>query len=155
MSMERLRREAFKGMLRSELWDELLMIVVAGIIKKGGKILLAQRKDDCPMEPGKWEFPGGKVEKGETPEKALEREIREELGLGIRVGKLFAVSDIVKKGETITLRAYLADWISGEAKALDCKDFRWVGVAELVGFDLAEADIPIAEKLAVIASKPI
>ena len=131
------------------------MLVVAGIIRKGERILLAQRKDDCPREPGKWEFPGGKVERGESPEKALEREMMEELGIKIKAGKLFATNPIEKGGVRITLQAYLAGWVSGEAKALDCKDFRWVKADELKDFGFAEADLPIVERLHVNGLPPI
>ncbi|MFH0737344.1 MAG: (deoxy)nucleoside triphosphate pyrophosphohydrolase [Candidatus Micrarchaeota archaeon] len=130
------------------------MFVVAGIIRKGERILLAQRKDDCPREPGRWEFPGGKVEEGESPQEALDREIMEELGVRITVGKLFATSLLEKCGVAIKLDAYLAEWASGEAKALDCRDFRWVAADELRGFDFAEADLPIVAKL-LNGSKPI
>ncbi len=124
------------------------LLVVAGIIRKDGRILIAQRKEDCRREPCKWEFPGGKVEDGESPEKALGREIMEELGIAIRVvGAPYTETRIESGGITIRLVAYLADWAGGEPKAIDCKDFRWVGIGELRSFEWAAADLPIVERL--------
>ncbi|MCI0504020.1 (deoxy)nucleoside triphosphate pyrophosphohydrolase [Candidatus Micrarchaeota archaeon] len=124
------------------------VLVVAGVIRKGDMLLIAQRKDDCKREPGKWEFPGGKAEAGETPQKALAREIMEELGVRIEAGKrVFCVSHAEGRGIRIRLQAYLADWRDGEPKALDVKDFRWVRIAELDGYDWARADLPIVRKL--------
>lgn len=124
------------------------VLVVAGVIRKGGRILIAQRKDDCKREPGKWEFPGGKVEEGEKPQEALEREIMEELGIRIRAGsKLLCEICSEKKGMRIRLQAYPAEWVGGEPKALECKDFRWIGMDEMGGFEWSEADLPIIDRL--------
>ncbi len=122
------------------------VLVVAGIIEKGGKILVAQRKEDCAREALKWEFPGGKVEYGEAPQDSLKREIREELGMEIEVGEPFAASSAVSGGMHIVLLAFRAR-TGGEPEAIDVKDWRWAAVGELGGFDWAEADIPIVRKL--------
>ena len=121
--------------------------VVAGVISRGGKILIAQRKDSCPREPGKWEFPGGRIEEGETPQEALVREIREELGADIEVGGELCETFAESGGVRIAMRTFRATWVKGEPRAIDCKDFRWVRPDELRSFDWAQADIPIARKL--------
>ncbi len=121
--------------------------VVAAIIRKGGLFLIAQRMDSATREAGKWEFPGGKVEQGEEPRDALAREIMEELGIVISVGPEFAESGAEGKGMRIRLVAYLADWVSGEPKAIEVKGFRYVAREELPGFEWAEADKPIVRKL--------
>lgn len=130
------------------------MQVVAGIITKDGRVLLAQRKDDCKREAGKWEFPGGKIEKGETPEEALRREIMEELGVNIEVGSEFCRSTASKKGARIDMRTFFARHVSGEPKAIDCKAFRWADIRELDGLDWAAADIPVVKKLLALGKLP-
>ncbi len=122
--------------------------VVAAIITKGGKVLIAQRKPGCAREPLKWEFPGGKVEEGETPQQALAREIMEELGVRIEVGEPFSVTSAFGGGMHIVLIAFMARLRGGEPKAIDVNDWRWVRRSELAGYDWAHADRPIASKLA-------
>ncbi len=122
----------------------------AGIIRKGKKILIAQRKKDSWMEPNKWEFPGGRVETGETYEECLLREIREELGIGICIDRLFMTTThtYVRNGEPfpVTLWVFLADWKDGDVQLLDCQDARWVDPKDLPQYDVAAADIVIVKK---------
>jgi 8-oxo-dGTP diphosphatase len=124
------------------------LLVVAAIIKKDGKYLIAQRKDDSESAPGKWEFPGGKVESGEDPKDALIREIKEELGISIGNLRIFeATSSVNSPGSRhphIIIISYLADWVGGEIKLLECKDARMVAQEELGSYDLIEADGEIA-----------
>ncbi|MFN7991520.1 MAG: (deoxy)nucleoside triphosphate pyrophosphohydrolase [Candidatus Micrarchaeia archaeon] len=127
--------------------DAVKMLVVAGIIFRDGRVLVAERKDDCVREPGRWEFPGGKVEVGESREEALKREIREELGMEISLGRRFAGSSVSYRDSWVRLEAYICRWESGEPRAIDVKDFRWAGKEDLAGFDWARADLPIAGRL--------
>ena len=120
-----------------------MLQVAAGVILRGGRVLIAQRKDDCSHEPGKWEFPGGKIEPGETPQECLRREIAEELGIDIEVGKPFCVSE----GEGVALHVFLARPTHGEPEALDVKDWRWAGQRELPDFSWAKADIAVMKRL--------
>ena len=118
--------------------------VTAGIIEKDGKILIAKRKRGKSAD-AKWEFPGGKVEKGETHEECLKREILEELNVEIQVGK-FAGSSCFNNGEkNINLIAYYAEYVSGEIKLTDHEDYRWVLPCELVKYDFLEADLKFVE----------
>jgi 8-oxo-dGTP diphosphatase len=99
---------------------------------------------------GKWEFPGGKLEPGEGPEQCLAREIREELGLAVRVEDIFAA--VYHRYETgpILLLAYTCSLPEGwrpEADPAPSGAVRWVSAEELGRLDLAPADVPIAEKL--------
>ena len=99
--------------------------VTAAIIINDGKILIAQRAEDQKLA-GKWEFPGGKVEFGETPEECLKREIKEELGIKIEVDKFFAESIYQYNIGTIKLLAYKARWIDGEYKLTAHTQIKWV-----------------------------
>ncbi|HEX3015899.1 MAG TPA: NUDIX domain-containing protein, partial [Desulfobacteria bacterium] len=93
------------------------------------------------------EFPGGKLIPGETPAQCLIREIREELAMSIGVSGVFeVVSHCYQPGVQILLLAYLCEHLSGEGATLDCQAFRWVRPAELLDYDLAEADWSIRAK---------
>jgi len=129
-----------------------ITLVTCGIIWKGRRFLLAQRKPDSTLEALKWEFPGGKIEFTEDPPQALRREIREELGCEINVGEIFCVSSHTYlkpdgKGKHIMMLAYDCAHRRGEAESLDVNDFRWVTVEELDDFDLAAADHVIRDRL--------
>lgn len=126
------------------------IICSAAIIRRDGKILIAQRKPDSRLEPLKWEFPGGKIEFSEDPKECLVREIREEMGFDIAVGDIFDVvsHNYRKDGEThhVLLLCYLCDYVGGTPRPLDCHDIRWVKGEEIAGFDFAAADVPVVKK---------
>ena len=127
------------------------IICTSGIIRKDGRILIAQRLPDSKLEALKWEFPGGKIEFTEDPKDCLVREIKEEMDFEVRVGSIFEVSshNYEKDSEIyhILLLCYLCDYVSGEPRTLDCNDIKWVRKEELRDYDFAAADIPIIEKL--------
>ena len=120
--------------------------VTAAIIIDNGKVLIAQRGEKQRLA-GKWEFPGGKVESGETLEECLLREIREELGIEIEVDSFFGESIYQYDIGTIRLLAYKARWVAGEFKLTEHSQIKWVGPDELGIFDFAPADIPLVKKL--------
>lgn len=122
------------------------IVVTAAIINKGNKYLIAQRKKGAHQEM-LWEFPGGKVEPGESPEHCLAREIEEELRLKIKVGNIYQVVSYNYVDRHVILLCYLCEAIDGEPETVDCEDFRWVMPGEMTSFNFAPADIPVVEKL--------
>ena len=120
--------------------------VTAAVIKSDGKILIAKRKKSLCGKPA-WEFPGGKIEKNESRERCLKREIFEELNLNINVGKLIAESQHKLSDKIIYLSAFDCEIISGEIKSFDHEEIIFVQPEELLNYDLMPADIPIAKKI--------
>lgn len=123
-----------------------ITVVTAAVVMDGGRVLLAQRKADA-NEALKWEFPGGKLEPGETPEECLVREIKEELAMDIKVEDIYEIVSHRYGERSILLLAYLCRRKGGDPVPRDCNDFHWVEVERLTDYDLADADIPIAVKL--------
>jgi 8-oxo-dGTP diphosphatase len=122
--------------------------VTAAIILKENKVLIAQRAPDEKMA-GRWEFPGGKIEQGETPEQCLSREIIEELEVGVEVLDFFGESIYRYEHGEIRLLAYFCRWISGDFTLHVHSRIEWAGKDELGGFDFAPADVPLVEKLKI------
>ena len=113
--------------------------VVAAIIRRGNRILLARRPLD-KAQGGLWEFPGGKVGEGESPADALVREIQEELDCTITVGPLLITVVHAYPALTIALSAYWATVMTGEPKACEHLAIEWVELADVCGQDLCAAD---------------
>jgi mutator protein MutT len=121
--------------------------VSAALIFHQGRLLITQRHADSHLG-GLWEFPGGKLEAQETFEQCLIREIREELGMEIAVGKLFEEVTHAYETKTVHLKFFLCEWTGGEPSALGCAAFRWVRKNELTDFKFPAADARLLEKLA-------
>ena len=122
--------------------------VVAAIICKDNQIFATQRGDGDFK--GGWEFPGGKVEPGETPEAALVREIREELAVEISVGELLTTVEYDYPNFHLTMHCYLCQLIGGELRLLEHQAARWLGRGELYSVEWLPADvgvIPLVEKV--------
>ncbi|KAF0125401.1 MAG: mutator MutT protein [Elusimicrobia bacterium] len=120
--------------------------VTAAVIEKDGRVLIAQRKSGDALA-GKWEFPGGKLEPGETPEACLKRELREEFGVETEIGDFICSSRFEYKHFHIELLVYRARHLSGEFKLHDHTAIAWVEPADLLKYDLASADIPVVARL--------
>jgi mutator protein MutT len=123
-----------------------IIAVVAAIIRRDEKILITQRFDKAHLG-GMWEFPGGKVEAGETLEIALKREILEELGLIIQVGGEFHRTDHNYPAKSIRLHFFDCTILEGEPQLLDVADMRWVAPKQLSDFQFPPADAELIAKL--------
>jgi A/G-specific adenine glycosylase len=122
--------------------------VSAAVIRKNGKVLLAKRPSKGLLG-GMWEFPGGKLEQGETLPECLKREIREELGAEIRVGAPFGVYQHAYTHFKISLHAFLCELTVGEPVPIQAAELAWVNVPELVNYPMGKVDRQIALKLSV------
>jgi len=113
--------------------------VAVGIIWKRGKILIAKRfaKD---LLGGLWEFPGGHQEKGESLARCVQREVREELGIAVRVEKEFAVVDHGYSHFRITLHAFHCRWVRGRPRAMGCAAWKWVSPSALARYAFPAAN---------------
>ena len=120
--------------------------VVAAVIEKDDKIFCAQR-NLAKSQGGKWEFPGGKIEEGETKEEALVREIKEELDSEIVVDKYLMTVEHDYPTFHITMHAYLCSLVNGELTLKEHNDSIWLTKENLLTLDWADADKPIVNKL--------
>lgn len=124
-----------------------MIVVAAGIVSQNGKIMLCQRKPEDKLGL-KWEFPGGKLEPSESPQRALERELREELAIETRTGRIFDVHHDTASGRDILVLFFRSELISGEPQNVECNAVHWVEPARLTEYDLAPADLEVAKLLA-------
>jgi 8-oxo-dGTP diphosphatase len=123
-----------------------IITATAAVIRRADKILLTRRKAD-EFLGGYWEFPGGKVEPGETVAACLRRELAEELGVETKIGPLLAESEYTYDHGRIRLLAFETEILSGEIKLTVHDQASWVKVDELTNYTLSPADIPIADTL--------
>ena len=122
-----------------------MITVVAALIEKDNKYLIARRSTGSEDVLGKWEFPGGKVEKNETDEHAIEREIKEEFERDIKALKFLTNNICEYPSKTIDLRLYECKHINGEFHLHDHSEYKFVNKEEIINYDLCQADIPLAE----------
>jgi len=123
-----------------------MQTVTAAILAKDGRILIARRPASSRLA-NKWEFPGGKIEGGETPEACLARELKEELDIEVSVGAFLGESVYHYRHGSIRLLAYQTYWDTGEIDPKDHDEIRWVSLAELDCYEFAPADVPFVQKL--------
>lgn len=120
--------------------------VIAGILEWEGLFLIARRSETGRL-PNLWEFPGGKIEAGETPQEALAREFMEELGVSVEVGEPVGVSVHQYAEGSVRLSGYRVYHRSGRFELRVHNELRWVRLAELKALALAPADIPLVQAL--------
>lgn len=124
-------------------------LVVAGlVIGDGERILITQRRADQAL-PLQWEFPGGKVEPGEAPVDALVRELREELGVTVAVGRIWDVLFHAYPAFDLVMLVYVCRIVDGSPRAVEVADLAWVVARDLARWDILPADRPLVERLGV------
>jgi 8-oxo-dGTP diphosphatase len=126
--------------------------VTAAILEKDSQIIIAQRKSGDHLS-GLWEFPGGKIEPGETPEECLARELKEEFDIDVSIGEFIGSNVHHYDHISIELMAYRAAWLSGSITMNDHNAYRWVTVDQLSEYDFAPADVPFVEMLCADPNK--
>lgn len=116
-----------------------MLIVSAAVVERDGRIMVCQRRPE--VHNGlKWEFPGGKLELGETPEAALARELREELAVEARVGRIMDAVLHRYPDRDVLVLFYRCQLPAGEPRPVDCNAIAWADPADLPRYDFAGAD---------------
>lgn len=120
--------------------------VAAAIIQKQGKTFIARRGTSGRL-PGMWEFPGGKIEPGETPRQCLKRELNEEFGIDAFIGDYIGTHIHAYEFYTVTLIVYRVKLWQGEFTLRDHTQAFWVSPDEMGRYDFAPADLPFVQML--------
>lgn len=128
-----------------------MIVVTAAVIVKDGKVFAARRGKGKHLQ-GCWEFPGGKLEQGESPEECLDRELVEEFDIESQVGHLVGESIYDYGEKVIKLIAYRVTHISGEFELHDHDEMRWLSIENLMDVEWAPADIPLLENVRKLLS---
>jgi 8-oxo-dGTP diphosphatase len=125
-----------------------LRFVAAGLLVRNGQVLICQRRPDQPMAL-QWEFPGGKIEPGESPEQALSRELHEELGIAAVIGvRVTHVRHNYRHGGAVDLQFYAVHAFEGELENKIFHQVKWVKLEELPEYDFLAADRGLIRDLA-------
>ena len=127
---------------------KLLLVAACALVDRDGRVLLARRPQGKPMA-GLWEFPGGKLADGETPEQALIRELREELGIETDASCLapIAFASCALEGIHLLMPLYVCRKWKGTPCPIDADELQWVKREKLLSFDMPPADRPLAAQL--------
>lgn len=120
--------------------------VCAAVIIDQDKVLITLRPEGKRFG-GFWEFPGGKVDPGETPRQALVRELKEELDIEVKIDDIFKTVNHRYDWGSVMILAYLCQWQGGTIKHLEVADHRWVTARQFTDYNILPADQPILQKL--------
>ena len=149
-----------KGRANPETWPVKAVkspiptvVVAAAVVRRGQRILIAQRHAD-QMLGGMWEFPGGKLEAGESLETCVARELLEETGITIRVGKKRQVVHHVYSHFRLEMHVFDARHVRGKLQAIDCADVRWVKPEAFKDYPMGKADLLVVRQLMSEGSNP-
>jgi 8-oxo-dGTP diphosphatase len=143
-----------RGARAAEMSDGVAIPVVdvtAAVLRRGEAVLLARRQPG-KSQGGLWEFPGGKIEPGETPEACLARELAEEFGIEVEVGEYLLTSRYSYSHITVDLHAYAVRYVGGELRLVDHDAVAWVQPRDLGRYAVPPADEPIVAWLRRSAS---
>ena len=119
-----------------------MIVVAAAVVVREGRVLLTRRRDDQHL-PGLWEFPGGKLEDGESPEATVVRECREEIGIDVEVARILEVTHHRYPEKDVLLLFYRCSLTGGEVQHLEVADHAWVCPSDLGDYALPPADEPV------------
>ena len=128
--------------MREKKWVD----VAIAVIVMDGQLLIAQRPREVHLG-GLWEFPGGKIDAGETPEQALVREAREELGIELAATEKLGTIEHHYPDRSLRIHPWLCRVVGGEPQALGCQQFRWVQARQLPDFEFPKANHQLIEGL--------
>ncbi|VWX58513.1 8-oxo-dGTP diphosphatase MutT [Sphingorhabdus sp. 109] len=125
-----------------------LFVVAAALVDQNGRILVQKRPEGKPMA-GLWEFPGGKVEQGETPETALVRELNEELDIDVKEADLESVAFASEAlgDRHLVLLLYISQKWSGNVRNAESQDVQWLEIDAIKQLPMPPADGPLVQKL--------
>ena len=123
----------------------MVIKVVAALIKKDNKYLLARRSTGDIDVLGKWKFPGGKVNPNEDEKHAIEREIKEEFELDIKATNYITNNICEYSTKIVDLRLYECEYLSGDFKLHDHFEYKFVEKDNILDYELCPADIPLAK----------
>jgi mutator protein MutT len=120
--------------------------VAAGLVFDGGRLLITQRPAEKHLG-GLWEFPGGKLDDGESYPDCLRRELREELGVEVAVGSMLAAIEHAYPEKTVRIQFYRCSLTSGVPSAIECADLEWITADQLDQFVFPPADTGLLGEL--------
>jgi 8-oxo-dGTP diphosphatase len=128
-----------------------VQVVAAALWNHAGEVLIAERPAGKPLA-GRWEFPGGKLDRGESELEALRRELREELGIEVTAARPCMRLKATYPAREVELSLWIVEAFSGTPRALDGQRLKWVAPAALAKEDILEADRPFVEVLCTMRS---
>lgn len=120
--------------------------VAAAIVMNADRVLIARRRTGL-RHAGKWEFPGGKIESGETPQQCLIRELKEEFDIRVEIGRFFGENTHQYQRGPVRIVSYCVRWLSGDLILRDHDNWQWASPETLKNFDLLPGDVPLAQRL--------
>lgn len=126
--------------------EDRLYVVVGILIDDAGRVFIQKRRSGTPKE-GKWEFPGGKLENGESPKQALERELDEELNIRISQSTPLATVTHDYSHARVWLDTYIVTDFEGRPSGREGQEIAWIALDQISQYDVLDAVYPIAEAL--------